>query len=126
MHTCRSDFMTAFATETIRSAIHRASSMCGFILMLTFLGVAFNYMATQTTHYIAIFCIMICIGAFTIYLKTNHNLGLQTHASFTQNTAPLSLAAFLSPPAPPPKKTPPRGPEPPPPPPRVPMAPPQT
>mgnify|MGYP004091218959 CR=1 FL=1 len=48
---------------------------------------------TQTTHYIAsFFCIL---GAISIYLKTNPNLGLQAHALITENTALVSLAAFL-------------------------------
>ena len=70
----------------------RAGVLIAFMFSLIPIFMVFNKL-TQTTHYIASF---VCIlGAFTIILKTNPNLGLQTHSLIMENTALVSLAAFL-------------------------------
>ena len=75
----------------------RAELRAGIWIVLMFslimILIALNN-TTQTTH-ASFFCIFTFIGAIMIYLKTNHNLGLQIHAFITENTPPLSLAAFL-------------------------------
>ena len=71
----------------------RAELLIAFMFSLIPIFVTFGNL-TQTTHYImaSIFCIL---GAFMITLKTSPNLGLQAHAFITENTALVSLAAFL-------------------------------
>ena len=70
----------------------RAGVLIALMFNLIPIFMVFNKL-TQTTHYIAsFFCIL---GAFMITLKTNPNLCLQAHALITENTALVSLAAFL-------------------------------